>query len=57
MGAEGREIIINAPKSMTTQLISVDGKSRTLQLQKGENRIFVETPGVYVIRGKKFIIK
>ena len=57
IGAEGREIIINSPKSMTTRLISLDGKSRTLQLKAGENRIFVETPGVYVISGKKFIIK
>ena len=57
IGVEGRELVVQSPKSMTTQLISVDGKSRTLKLHEGENRITVEAPGVYVIGGKKYMIK
>ena len=37
--------------------LSVDGKNQMIHLQPGENRINIDQPGIYVIRGKKFIFK
>ena len=55
--AEGRELIVHSSNSTIMPLICVDGKNQMIRLQPGENRINIEQPGIYVIRGKKFIFK
>ena len=55
--AEGRELIVLSPSSTIMPLICVDGKNQMIHLQPGENRINIDQPGIYVIRGKKFIFK
>lgn len=54
---EGHDIIVGAPSDTVLRLTSVNGISKNLQVHAGENRFHVETSGVYVINGKKFVIK
>ena len=57
IAVDGRILIIDSTKDMTTNLISIDGKTQLLRIHSGKNRINVENSGIYVICGKKLIIK
>lgn len=55
--ADGRQLTIFAAEPTTAYMTAIDGKARLLRLEAGENRFYVEAAGVYVICGKKYIIK
>ena len=54
---QGHQLIVQATKETTLQLVSADGKARTLRLQPGENRFHIGSVGVYMIGGQKVFIK
>lgn len=54
---DGRQLTIFAAEPTTAYMTAIDGKARLLRLEAGENRFYVEAAGVYVICGKKYIIK
>lgn len=54
---EGREIVIVSDSDTTVTLAALGGTYRTLQVKAGENRFVIEQPGVYVLQGRKIIIK
>ena len=54
---DGRQVTIFAAEPTTAYMTAIDGKARLLRLEAGENRFNVEAAGVYVICGKKYIIK
>ena len=47
--ADGNEIIINAKKAGTAQITSVDGMSRTVMLNEGQNKISVAQKGIVIV--------
>ena len=57
MTVEGREIVIVSDSDTTVTLAALGGTYRTLQVKAGENRFVIEQPGVYVLQGRKIIIK
>ena len=54
---EGHYLIVDAASSTILQLVSTNGISKNLKIHEGENRIFVENAGVYIIGNNKLIIK
>ena len=54
---EGHYLIVDAASSTFLQLVSTNGISKNLKIHEGENRIFVENAGVYIIGNNKLIIK
>ena len=57
MRTEGHYLVVEASAAMVLQMVSADGILRNLQIRAGENRIFIENAGVYIIGGMKFFIK
>jgi hypothetical protein len=54
---EGHYLIVDASSDTVLQIVNVNGISKNLQIHSGENRFFIENPGVHIINGKKFFIK
>ena len=54
---EGHDIVVTAESDGVIRLISTDGKQRIFQIRAGEQRFPVSQSGVYVIEGRKIIIK
>lgn len=54
---EGREIVIVSDSDTAVTLAALGGTYRTLQVKAGENRFVIDQPGVYVLQGRKIIIK
>jgi hypothetical protein len=49
--------VIVSDSDTTVTLAALGGTYRTLQVKAGENRFVIEQPGVYVLQGRKIIIK
>lgn len=54
---DGHFLFVEAQKAGTLRLVSTNGVVRVLQLQPGNNKFFVEAGGIYILEGKKVIIK
>ena len=54
---EGHHLYLEAKEAKTMRLVSANGVVRVLHLQPGQNRIFVEVSGVYMLEGRKIVIK
>ena len=54
---EGHDIVVTAESDGVVRLTSTDGKQRMLQVRAGEQRFSVSQSGVYVIEGRKIVIK
>ena len=55
--AAGHYLVIESSVDTILPVVSTDGITRNLQIHVGENRIMMENAGVYIIGGKKFVIK
>jgi len=53
----GHQLIIVSDEAKTVQLVSADGKVRPVQLQRGENTLFVPKNGVYILNRQKIVIR
>ena len=54
---EGHDLVVTAESDGVLRLTSIDGNTRMLQVKTGEQRFFINQPGVYVIEGRKIVIK
>ena len=54
---EDHDIVVTAESDGVIRLTSTDGRQRMIQVRAGEQRFSVSQSGVYVIEGRKIIIK
>lgn len=54
---DGREIVIISDTDAVINLVRMNGTQRILNVNAGENRFYVDQPGVYVIQGHKIMVK
>jgi len=53
---EGNNLIVNAPEKATMNIVTLSGQSTPWKVNEGRN-VRTLTPGVYVVNGKKYIVK
>lgn len=54
---EGHNIYVKSAADTTLRLVSIDGTARTLNIVAGENVFCIENAGLYIIAGRKVVIK
>lgn len=57
VSVNGHEIIVQANGDASLRLVSADGKQRVLKVTAGTNSFLIPQPGVYVLQGRKIVIK
>lgn len=53
----GRELRIKSPHAQSLTLVSVDGRVLLLQVGAGENAYTLPAPGIYILGGKKLVVR
>ena len=54
---EGHDLVIVADADAILTLVAVDGTQRVLKVKAGTNRFFVRQSGMYILQGRKIMIK
>ena len=57
VSVNGHEIIVQANGDASLRLVSADGKQRVLKVSAGTNSFLIPQSGVYVLQGRKIVIK